>query len=125
MRTTWILIPPFPGSNPGAPASKSSFYETFPLRTRNPRVAGLFLVCETVSASRIWRPSLADEGFVARFDPFARTLRRFAGTRASNFTKISVAGGNKSIPSSVFSAQIQVFKGSEAFSLLGWLSVLR
>ena len=23
MRTTWILIPPFPGSNPGAPASQS------------------------------------------------------------------------------------------------------
>src|SRR6266853_5426999 len=24
MRTTWILIPPFPGSNPGAPASTQS-----------------------------------------------------------------------------------------------------
>jgi hypothetical protein len=68
---------------------------------------------------------LADEGFAARFDLFARTQRRFAGTRASNFAKISVADGHKSVPSSVFSAYIQVVKGSEAFSLLGWLSVLR
>ena len=40
------MIPPFPGSNPGAPASQSLFYKTFPMRVGNPRVAGLFLVCE-------------------------------------------------------------------------------
>jgi hypothetical protein len=52
----------------------------------------------------VLEPSLADEGFAARFDLFARTQRRFAGTRAFNFTKISVAGGNRSVPGSVFSA---------------------
>jgi len=52
----------------------------------------------------VLEPSLADEGFAVRFDLFARTQRRFADTRAFHFTKISVAGGNKSVPGSVFSA---------------------
>src|ERR1700730_16725487 len=50
-----ILIPPFGGSSPPAPASQSGLHRYLREGLRNPRELGPFLVLGSVSVCRIWQ----------------------------------------------------------------------
>jgi hypothetical protein len=63
-----ILIPPFGGSSPPAPASQSGLHQLLPLDHRNPRDEGLFV-----------RPGGVSVCPADRQDVFSRLITLFAG----------------------------------------------